>query len=327
MNSPLVSIIIPTYNYAHYIKDAINSILAQDYPKERIEIIVVDDGSLDNTKEVLKPFTENELVRYFYQHNKGKANATRNAVQNSQGKYIFNLDADDYFLQGKISETVKLFETNDDIVHVATAAKVLYQKTQEWEVEPIPEDICGKPYNGIELLERFYNSNILFGGGSTYAARSSVLKSINIPDAVDMYIDEFLILSVLPFGKSFFIKEPLSVWRVHTSNYSGNTSANEKQFTKTQRLLHSSAAILAFLKENRFKDSLIKIYELKDATRRIAFKENLRNKKTSDIFKFAVEVFFELKPQWHLIKNYQVINRLIPTVLFNFLKKIIQNVA
>ena len=52
--SPLISVIIPTYNYANYITEAINSVLQQDYPKDKMEIIVVDDGSTDNTKEVLK---------------------------------------------------------------------------------------------------------------------------------------------------------------------------------------------------------------------------------------------------------------------------------
>src|ERR1700754_4647904 len=100
---PLVTVIIPTYNYAVYIGDAVQSILQQNYPTELIEIIVVDDGSTDDTQQVLRPFIEGTNISYYYQQNKGKANATYNGIQKSKGKYIFNLDADDYFLSNKIS--------------------------------------------------------------------------------------------------------------------------------------------------------------------------------------------------------------------------------
>ena len=106
---PLISVIIPTYNYAAYIQEAINSITEQDYPKDKIEIIVVDDGSTDNTKEVLQYLIQNNTINYYYQQNKGKASATFKAIQLSSGKYIFNLDADDYFLPGKLQKAVTIF--------------------------------------------------------------------------------------------------------------------------------------------------------------------------------------------------------------------------
>jgi len=56
--TPLISVIIPTYNYANYIVEAITSVLNQNYPTDKIEIIVVDDGSTDNTEETLKPFVD-----------------------------------------------------------------------------------------------------------------------------------------------------------------------------------------------------------------------------------------------------------------------------
>src|SRR5437764_1056295 len=102
---PLISVIIPTYNYARYIGEAIYSVLQQDYPKDKKEIIVFDDGSTDNTKDILNEFIENKTIRYFYQDNNGKASATYKAIQKASGKYIFNLDADDYFLPGKIKST------------------------------------------------------------------------------------------------------------------------------------------------------------------------------------------------------------------------------
>ncbi|WP_207534023.1 glycosyltransferase family 2 protein [Desertivirga arenae] len=314
-----VSVIVPTYNYAHYIETAIHSVLKQDYDQGSVEIIVVDDGSTDNTAEILKPYIDAGLINYYYQDNKGKASATRVAIEKSTGKYIFNLDADDYFLPGKISNYVNAFELDESIVHVGSAAEVFNQTLQTSFNEPIEADLLGKPINGFWLLYHFYNNFILWGGGSTYAARASVLKKIPIPDEVDMFIDEFLILVLLPFGKSYFTEKPQSVWRVHTSNYSGRLASKEILLKKEERLLRSSNGVLKYMKETGFDRNLIRIYTLLDATRRITLKENRNEKSISDIFTYIREVR-SLNPEWNLIKNYNVLNRLIPCSILAFLK-------
>lgn len=316
---PGASVIIPTYNYAHFIYTAINSVLEQEY-LGGIEIIVVDDGSTDNTIDILKPFIEEGTISYFFQENKGKASATNFAIQKSVGKYIFNLDADDIFLPNKIKDSINIFESDGSIVHVASPAKILYQDTGLFEVEKISVDIVDKPLDGHWLLNYFYTGNILFGGGTTYAARASVLKKISIPDAVDMYIDEFLILAILPFGKSYIIPEALSVWRVHATNYSVGQSTKELKMYKEQRLLKSSDAMLAYLEDNYYNESILKIYLLKNLTGKISSKENKNIKNFGDILRYAFKIFIVLRPKWKQVKNYHVINRLIPTGIFNFLK-------
>jgi glycosyltransferase involved in cell wall biosynthesis len=321
MSEPFVSVIIPTYNYKNYIIEAIDSILHQTYPQDKIEIIVVDDGSTDNTSTVLKELIDKKTIHYFFQENKGKANATFNAIKRCTGKYIFNLDADDYFFKDKIAEYVAVFEKDDSIVHVGTAAKVLYQNNNVLVTEKLPIDILGKALDGNWLLQRFYSSNMFFGGGTTYAAKASVLKTIQIPDGVDMYIDEFLLLAVLPLGKSFFLEKPLSVWRMHKDNFSVYAEIKENQIKKDERLLRSSAAVLQYLLENSSNPKLIKIYQLQDATRQIAFKESTNNKKLNDIYQYALKVFFNIKPGFKLISKYHVMNRLVPLHLLKLIKK------
>ncbi len=321
MSDPLVSVVIPTYNYKNYIIEAVNSILNQTYPKDKIEIIVVDDGSTDGTNLVLKEFIESKGIRYYFQENKGKANATYNAIQTCNGKYIFNLDADDYFLPTKIAEYVKIFEENDEIVHVAAPAKILFEEKKFVKNETIPEDILGKVVDGNWLLHRFYNDNMLFGGGTTYAARSSVLKTIKIPSEVDMYIDEFLILAILPFGKSFYIDHPLSVWRIHRSNFSISRVIKQNQINNKQRLLKSSSAVLNYLQENNYDKTIIKMYRIQDIIRYMLYKELLNEKKMSDIIKYASTVFFKIKPGWKLMKKYHLLNRLVPLFMLNYIKK------
>jgi len=320
-----VSVIIPTYNYAHYICEAVNSIFSQSYPTELIEVIIVDDGSTDGTQQVLKTWIDSGQIKYYYQQNQGKAAATAFAIQKSSGKYIFNLDADDYFFNDKIEKTVNVFETDPEIVHVASAARIFEDDTQALGyVEKLPGDTVGKAIDGMQLLEYFYDNNILYGGGTTYAARASVLKKINIPSGVDMYIDEFLILAILPFGKSYFIPTPLSVWRVHSANYSGKADTIENGCLKNERLLKSSRAVLDYLIKKNFKKKLIDIYQIKDASRVLAHKEGVNKKNLRDIWIFANLVFIQIRPPAKIIWKYQLINRLIPTALFRIIKRIVK---
>ena len=102
----LVSIIIPTYNHAHFISDAVNSCLEQTYPN--IEIIVVDDGSTDNTQQVLEPYSSQ--IKYIYQKNAGPAAARNNGARASNGNYLLFLDSDDWLSSEQIA--LQIIELN-----------------------------------------------------------------------------------------------------------------------------------------------------------------------------------------------------------------------
>lgn len=110
----LVSIIIPCYNYADYLPEAIQSARTQTY--KNIEIIVINDGSTDNTDEVARKYADN--IRYVSRENKGIV-ATRNeGVSLSRGQYIIQLDADDWLDKNYVQETLATAQrTKSDIVY------------------------------------------------------------------------------------------------------------------------------------------------------------------------------------------------------------------
>lgn len=109
---PKVSVIIPTYNRVDFVQEAIESVFSQSY--RDFEIIVVDDGSTDDTHNILATFIAEGLIQYIYQDNAGGGNARNTGIQAAQGKYIALLDSDDLFLPKKLAKQIALLEKHGE---------------------------------------------------------------------------------------------------------------------------------------------------------------------------------------------------------------------
>jgi glycosyltransferase involved in cell wall biosynthesis len=113
--APLVSVIIPTYNREKIIGKAIASVLAQSW--QDFEIIVLDDGSRDNTRAAVEAC--GPKVRYFYQENKGIAGARNSGMRHAEGDHLAFLDSDDYWLPEKLARQMALFEAHPEYGMIA----------------------------------------------------------------------------------------------------------------------------------------------------------------------------------------------------------------
>jgi glycosyltransferase involved in cell wall biosynthesis len=109
---PLVSVIIPTYNRGWIVQEAVDSVLDQDFYE--YELIVVDDGSNDNTQEILA--TYGERITVLKQSNQGVSAARNSGIASASGQLIAFLDSDDLWLPGKLSSQAKFFKENADAV-------------------------------------------------------------------------------------------------------------------------------------------------------------------------------------------------------------------
>lgn len=110
MNNPLISVIIPTYNRAWALADAVDSVLAQDYPE--VELIVVDDGSTDETPSLLAAY--GDALQVITLDNGGVSRARNHGIAAAQGEYIAFLDSDDRWLPEKLSEQAAFFKANPE---------------------------------------------------------------------------------------------------------------------------------------------------------------------------------------------------------------------
>lgn len=107
LHSPLISVVIPNYNYGRYLFDTISSVLNQLY--RNLEVIVIDDGSTDNSADVLKEFDGQIIVEYL--SNGGQARARNRGLEIASGTFIALLDADDLWMPDKIQNQLKLMTT------------------------------------------------------------------------------------------------------------------------------------------------------------------------------------------------------------------------
>ncbi len=117
-NPPLVSIIVPCYNYGHLLSETLTNILEQSYVNW--ECIIVDDGSTDNTSSVAKEFVKNhKQFNYVFQKNAGLSAARNTGLQHSKGSFIQLLDADDFIESNKLLSQIKVFieHSISDIVY------------------------------------------------------------------------------------------------------------------------------------------------------------------------------------------------------------------
>jgi glycosyltransferase involved in cell wall biosynthesis len=143
----LVSVIIPCYNHGRYLARAIDSVLSQPYSS--VEIIVIDDGSVDNTREVAEGYPS---VKYHFQPNQGLSAARNTGIEHSEGNFLIFLDADDWLLKNAIAINAAYLE-HDKSLGFVSGAFVISRNGVEQEVK--------KPVNSehyLRLLQGNYIS-------------------------------------------------------------------------------------------------------------------------------------------------------------------------
>ena len=215
MSKFLVSVVIPVYNGALYLEKTVESILAQDY--ENIELILVDDGSSDNSKDLMQQLAEqNSRIKAFYNTNSGVAHARNFGIAQSKADFIAFCDQDDLWLPSKLSQQIPLFE-NEKVGLVycgAIADYVLYNKQAKPSFE--------QKFKG-QVFDKLVQLNMLTC--CTAVVSKQFLQQVGGFDEERslMGVDDWHLWLKLSMVSEFdFVSEHLAVHVLHGDNYSSN---------------------------------------------------------------------------------------------------------
>ncbi len=220
MSTPKVSVLMPAYNRANYIGQAIQSVLDQTYSD--LELIVVDDGSTDNTAEVVQRFTD-PRVCYIYQQNKGVSGALNTAFQASHGCYIALLGSDDALFPDMLMETLPLLEANPDVGLVYARAQAMDSEGRLLpQVLGAPEKYPGQTFKSLLYGDCVCGITAVFR--RECAERAGLWdESIVANEDWDMWLRMSLVC------RFHFVDKILAHFRIHPG---GITSGHSEKFAR-----------------------------------------------------------------------------------------------
>lgn len=208
----MITVLITTHNYGRFIEQAIDSVLSQEFPLDEVQVLVVDDGSTDDTSERVKKY--GSRIEYFYKPNGGQASALNFGIVKARGEIIALLDADDFFLPGKLAHVAEAFQRDP-------ALGMVYHRLQQWNMQaderrdykfiPISGDLRAMPGQFL-LYDPQPTSAVSF-------RRASLNPLLPIPEDIRMLADAFLV-NLVPFLSPILaVPESLGVYRIHGKNH------------------------------------------------------------------------------------------------------------
>ncbi|RYE58648.1 MAG: glycosyltransferase family 2 protein [Sphingobacteriales bacterium] len=208
--TPKVSILIPTYNYAHYIGEAIESALNQTYTN--FELIIVDDQSKDNTDEVVSRYLKDTRVKYYKNKvNLGLAANFNEALKYANGEYIKYLLADDLFHPTLLEKMVPVMDQHPGVSLVTSKRDMFGSKNKSSEL-PLLYLQDGNTVIYASIKEKAGN---WIGEPTTVMFRKSALKIGGFNTTYTCLVDWEMWLRILTVGDCYIIPETLSYFRVH----------------------------------------------------------------------------------------------------------------
>ena len=230
MSNPLISIIIPNYNRAHLIGETLDSVLAQTYT--HWECIIVDDGSTDNSKEVIQKYVNKDARFQLHDRPTDRpkgANACRNyGFELSKGGFINWLDSDDLFSNDKLESQIKeAIESKEPNVVITSKWDFFTDLSQVGSIKPL--DIYKDFKCGYELIVEFGKTKHLFPPHSYLMSKSIIKKSGLWNEYLKINQDgEFFVRVLLNTNEVLHAKNGISHFRSHNSERTSTYSSDQK---------------------------------------------------------------------------------------------------
>jgi len=222
-HKPKVSVVITCYNYGHYVEGCLDSVFKQTF--DDFEVILVDDGSTDDTVDRVKPYSERDSrFRYLRTTNGGQASAKNTGIYHSRGEFVAFLDADDLWHPEKLMKQMSLFQ--DDAVGIVYSLMEFINEKGEMLPSGPPSKYL-TPRSGWITDYLLFDNFIPF---STSVVRRECLENHGVFDeGLAMGIDWDLWLRLSPHYRFAFVDEPLMRYRVgHAGQMSKKLEVRQK---------------------------------------------------------------------------------------------------
>jgi glycosyltransferase involved in cell wall biosynthesis len=224
MRTDIVSIMMPAYNAERFIGQAIESALAQSYPYW--ELVVVDDGSIDQTSNIIKGFSDTR-IKVFHQSNGGEAVARNTALRHMTGEYLAFLDADDLYLPEHLESTVDYLQSHPEYDGVYSDG--FYIDENGSQLKSLSSRRRG-PFEG-DILEEMVRASDVFGAPVCVLMRSDVIFANHLDFDPEIVIGpdwDFFVrfAEVARFG---YIRQPTCLYRIHTTNISTRVGTQKRK--------------------------------------------------------------------------------------------------
>jgi hypothetical protein len=214
LDTPLVTVLVDTYNHARFIEQAIRSVLSQDFDMSRVEIVVVDDGSTDGTPGILAAF--GDQIRVIRKANGGQASAFNCGIAESRGQYIAMLDGDDWWHPHKLTKVVGYMEKHCDVGFVGHGIVITNGEGVEQVLAPGQEvSFRLDSIEGGELLV----AHRCYMGTSRMAGRAEVFRRLlPVPEALIVEADEYFFTLAAAICRTVILPDTLCYYRLHSGN-------------------------------------------------------------------------------------------------------------
>jgi glycosyltransferase involved in cell wall biosynthesis len=218
MGAPSVSVVIPTYNYGHFVVGAVESVLAQTYSD--YEVIVIDDGSTDDTRQRLAPFSDR--IRYVYQENQGLSAARNRGIAEARGELIALLDSDDRWHPGFLELMVPPFELDPKLGLLGSSS--IFSEECPWsEIRGRDVEASDLPVKSLSV-ESFVTSHPI--APSATLIRRSVLDTVGLFDTQLRSVeDRDMWIRIALAARTAHLDVPLAWVRVHRASMSSPANA------------------------------------------------------------------------------------------------------
>jgi glycosyltransferase involved in cell wall biosynthesis len=255
METPFVSVLIDTYNHERFIEAAVASVIAQDYPASRRELLIVDDGSTDRTPDILRQFANH--ARILKKPNGGQASAFNFGIPQCRGEIVAFLDGDDWWAPGKLSATVTAFSANPEVGLIGHGiTEVLTDGSQRSEL------LRADPRFRLDSVEgaRRLRLRRSFLGTSRMAYRAEILRRIGtVPETLVFEADEYLFTLAGLFAEVLILREPLTYYRLHSANLFQTTNKDQSASRRKYEVISSLAVSLkARLQKENISPEIVK---------------------------------------------------------------------